>query len=414
MLHGYMTALPETTTPSIQSDTLALMELLLTQHFFAYLLKSFKGKVDPQDMQWYIPRRKINDFALLDSFLSSSGRNWKPLNQSFYKLDSALAAFSNIATGGGWPIISITNYKLIKGAKSAEVILLKKRLAASGDFSTSDSNQLFNSRLKNALKKQQQSFGLAETGKPDKQLINQLNVPVEERIRQMKINIERMRWMPEDNADRLWANIPEFKLHVFEKNKEAMVINVVVGKAANSTVIFSDSLKYIVFSPYWNVPTSIVEKEILPAMEKNSNYLERNNMEIVKINNGIPTIRQRPGGSNSLGKVKFLFPNRYNIYFHDTPAKTLFGNQQRAFSHGCIRLQKPFDLAKFLLKDQPAWDDERIDSAMNQEKEEWVTLLSARPVYIVYFTAWVDQEGVLNFRDDIYGHDKRMADHLFK
>ena len=222
-----------------------------------------------------------------------------------------------------------------------------------------------------------------------------------------------MRWMPEDNADRLWANIPEFKLHVFENNKEEMVIKIVVGKAANRTVIFSDSLRYIVFSPYWNVPESIVEKEIMPSIARNRNYLERNNMEILKYSNGQPVVRQKPGGANALGKVKFLFPNRYNIYFHDTPAKTLFSNQQRAFSHGCIRLQKAFDLAKFLLKDQPEWNDLRIETSMNQVKEEWVSLRSPRPVYVVYFTVWVDQEGVLNFRDDIYGHDKRMAEHLF-
>lgn len=414
MLHRYMTGLPETTGPSIQSDTLALIELLLTKHFFAYLQKSFKGKVDPKEMQWYIPRRKLNNQSIIDSFLNSSGKNWNPLNKSFYKLDSALSVYSSIAKGGGWPMLTITNYKLVKGAKSAEVTLLKKRLAASGEFATNDTNQVFNSKLENALKKQQRSFGFTETGKPDKQLITQLNVPVEDRIRQMKINLERMRWMPEDNADRLWANIPEFKLHVFENNTEAMVINIVVGKAANRTVIFSDSLRYIVFSPYWNVPNSIVEKEILPAMARNSNYLGRNNMEIVKSNGGTPTIRQKPGGANSLGKVKFLFPNRYNIYFHDTPAKTLFSSEQRAFSHGCIRLQKPVELAKFLLKDQAAWDDARIDTAMNQQKEQWVTLLSARPVYVVYFTSWVDQEGILNFRDDIYEHDKRMADHLFK
>ncbi len=414
MLHSYMTGLPESTGPSIKSDTLALVELLLTKHFFAYLQKSFKGKVDPKDMQWYIPRRKLNKQSIIDSFLNSSGKNWKPLNQSYYKLDSALVVYIQMAKGGGWPTIEITNFKMMKGVKSPEISQLKKRLAASGDFLKSDTSQVFNALLEVALKKMQKAYGLAETGKPDKQFITQLNVPLEDRIRQMKINLERMRWMPGDNADRLWANIPEFKLHVFENNKEELDINIVVGKAANRTVIFSDTLRYIVFSPYWNVPQSIVEKEILPSIAKHSNYLSRNNMEILKYSNGIPVIRQKPGGANALGKVKFLFPNRYNIYFHDTPAKTLFSNQQRAFSHGCIRLQKPVELAKFLLKDQPAWDDARIDSAMNQEKEQWVTLLSARPVYVVYFTSWVDHEGILNFRDDIYGHDKRMADHLFK
>ena len=413
MLHRYMTGLLEVAGPAFHNDTLALIEMLLTTHFFGYLQKSFKGKVDPQEMQWYIPRRKLNDQSLLDSFLTSSGKNWEPLNTSYYKLDSALAVYIQIAKEGGWPSVALTNNNMLKGIKIPEISLLKKRLAASGDFAKNDTSQIFNIKLENSLKKQQRSFGLEETGKPDKQLLTQLNVPVEERIRQMTINLERMRWMPEDNADRLWANIPEFKLHVFENNKEEMVIKIVVGKAANRTVIFSDSLRYIVFSPYWNVPESIVEKEIMPSIARNRNYLERNNMEILKYSNGQPVVRQKPGGANALGKVKFLFPNRYNIYFHDTPAKTLFSNQQRAFSHGCIRLQKAFDLAKFLLKDQPEWNDLRIETSMNQVKEEWVSLRSPRPVYVVYFTVWVDQEGVLNFRDDIYGHDKRMAEHLF-
>ncbi|MCY7423063.1 MAG: L,D-transpeptidase family protein [Chitinophagaceae bacterium] len=413
MLHRYMTNFLEPARPEVKNDTLALIELLLTKHFFEYLQKSFKGKVDPQEMQWYIPRRKLNDQSILDSFLTSSGKKWEPLNKSFYKLDSALVVYVQIAKDGGWPLIEIANFKLAKGMKSPEVAQIKKRLAAGGDFSKKDTSQVFNTPLEEAIKKLQKTYGLAETGKPDKQFLAQVNITVEDRVRQMKINLERMRWMPEDNADRLWANIPEFKLHVFENNKEEMVINIVVGKAANRTVIFSDSLRYIVFSPYWNVPTSIVEKEILPAMARNSNYLNRNNMEILKYSNGQPVIRQKPGRANSLGKVKFLFPNRYNIYFHDTPAKTLFSNQQRAFSHGCIRLQKPFELAKFLLKDQPAWNDLRIETAMNQEKEEWVSLRLPRPVYVVYFTAWVDQEGFLNFRDDIYSHDERMAEHLF-
>jgi murein L,D-transpeptidase YcbB/YkuD len=201
---------------------------------------------------------------------------------------------------------------------------------------------------------------------------------------------------------------------VFASDTEALTIKIVVGRAANHTVIFSDQLKYIVFSPYWNVPRSITRNEILPAMKRSKNYLERNNMEITGYSDGIPVIRQKPGRGNALGRVKFIFPNSYNIYFHDTPAKSLFESQSRAFSHGCIRLQKPSELAEFLLRDDPAWTKKRIDDAMSRKSELWVTLREPIPVYIAYFTSWVDETGNLNFRDDIYGHDSRMAQHLFK
>jgi murein L,D-transpeptidase YcbB/YkuD len=254
---------------------------------------------------------------------------------------------------------------------------------------------------------------LKETGIIDNDFIKELNIPISERIKQMKINLERMRWMPAEDVNRLVANIPEYKLYVFDQNKEVFNMDIVVGKEANRTVIFSDELKYVVFSPYWNIPRSIVRNEILPAMNKSNSYLSRNNMEITGHSNGLPVIRQKPGKGNALGKVKFIFPNRYNIYFHDTPAKTLFQRQRRAFSHGCIRLQQPFDLAKYLLRNDSSWTDNKIRTAMNQNREKWVELRKPVPVFIVYFTSWVDQDGLLHFREDIYGHDKRMDQHLF-
>ena len=190
-------------------------------------------------------------------------------------------------------------------------------------------------------------------------------------------------------------------------------MNIVVGKEGNSTVIFNDELKYIVFSPYWNVPRSIVKNEILPAMSRNPNYLASQNMEITSQKGSIPTIRQLPGPRNSLGRVKFLFPNNYNIYFHDTPAKSLFQREKRAFSHGCMRLEDAKKLAVYLLRDQPEWTEDRIQQAMSQGTEKWVTLKQDIPVYVSYFTAWVDEGGALHFRDDIYGHDRRMAERLF-
>ncbi|MEO9206474.1 MAG: L,D-transpeptidase family protein, partial [Gammaproteobacteria bacterium] len=158
-----------------------------------------------------------------------------------------------------------------------------------------------------------------------------------------------------------------------------------------------------------------VRNEILPAMRRNRNYLSRNNMEQTSVSNGLPVIRQKPGAKNSLGRVKFIFPNNYNIYFHDTPAKTLFDLQDRAFSHGCVRLGQPEELADYLLKDNPDWPESKIhDMMVNGGRNTWVKLKNKIPVYLVYFTAWVTKDGTLNFRDDIYGHDAKMKELMFE
>ena len=217
----------------------------------------------------------------------------------------------------------------------------------------------------------------------------------------------------EKDTNYILVNIPEYKMHVFDSGRLQFDMNVIVGTSANSTVIFTGKLKYIVFSPYWNVPESIVKKEILPAIQKNPDYLVKNHMEIYGKPGPVPNIRQKPGGANSLGLVKFLFPNNYNIYFHDTPNRELFTQSSRSFSHGCIRLGEPKKFAQYLLRSDTSWTEMKIDSAMHQPKEKWVTLSKGIPVFITYFTAWVDKNGQLNFRKDIYGHDEKMAAKLF-
>ena len=200
----------------------------------------------------------------------------------------------------------------------------------------------------------------------------------------------------------------EFQLMVYEKDTLSWTCRVVVGKEANQTAIFQGNLKYVVFSPYWNVPPGIMAKEILPELRKNPNYLERLDMEW----HG-DGIRQRPGPGNALGRVKFLFPNSFNMYLHDTPAKFMFEQEKRAFSHGCIRVSEPRRLAIHLLKGDPSWTEARIDSAMTSGNERYVTLKKNIPVSIVYFTAWVDERGRLHFRDDIYDRDQRLMDMIF-
>jgi murein L,D-transpeptidase YcbB/YkuD len=223
-----------------------------------------------------------------------------------------------------------------------------------------------------------------------------------------------MRWLQQEaKGNLIVVNIPEFMMHVYEGNKKAFDMIVVVGKEGHNTMMFNGDLNQVVFCPYWNVPSSIVKKEILPAMQRNPGYLGKENMEITSNEGGLPVIRQKPGGKNALGKVKFLFPNSFNIYFHDTPSKSLFDKDKRAYSHGCIRLQEPVKLAEYVLRNQPEWTPEKIAAAMSTDEQKFVKVKDPIPVVITYYTAWVDENGQINFRDDIYGHDARLAGKMF-
>src|SRR5690606_3701385 len=387
------------------------IEIDLTIHFMRIANSVFTPGVNPEDVQWHIPRRKIDEAAMLDSFLVASKTGWRPMNQAFYRLNEKMSEYALIGKEGGWPEITLGKKKFNEGDKDSLIALVKQRLIISGNFDKTDTSEVFTPTLTEAVKRMQRSYGIKETGIIDQSLVSRLNVPVEERLKQMKINLERMRWMPQER-DGILVNIPEFRLHVFEAGAVVMSMNIVVGKTATGTVIFSDQMENVVFSPYWNVPSSIVRNEMLGRLTES--YLRKNNMEIVGNSGGLPIVRQKPGPGNSLGKVKFIFPNRYNIYLHDTPSKELFKAEKRTFSHGCIRIENPFELAQYLLRNQPAWTDEKIREAMNSKQEKGVKLPAPVPVYIAYFTSWVDREGVLNLRDDIYGHDKRMESHLFK
>jgi murein L,D-transpeptidase YcbB/YkuD len=260
------------------------------------------------------------------------------------------------------------------------------------------------------IQQAQKSFGYKPDGILGASLLKDLNVPVEKRIENILINMNRMRWMPQEPEGRLiLVNIPEFVLHLFEGKNKVFDMNVVVGKEGHNTMMFTGKLSTVVFSPYWNVPPSIVKKEIEPALAKNPDYLEKNNMERTPDGG----IRQKPGDKNSLGKVKFLFPNSFNIYFHDTPAKGLFNQDKRAYSHGCIRLSEPEKMAEYLLKDNSAWPTDKIEEAMNSGVEKFVKVKDPVPVFITYYTAWVDENGLLNFRDDIYKRDAIVMQKMF-
>lgn len=401
------------------SLTLADIELQLTQHFFNYVSYAYTGTVDPEILQWHIPRKRIDAMTLLDSLVENNGRNleeWEPVNNQYRLLKKALLHLYKIEKEVHWEEISLGDAKKAEiGDSTAFVSQMKKKLMLTGDYQVEDTTGRFTPELAEAVKRYQHRMGLNEDGIVGKNVVHQLNIPIKKRIEQLLINMERMRWMPNmTEGNGILVNIPQYELHVFEQGKMVFQMDIVVGKTGSETVVFSDEMQYVVFSPYWNVPPSIVRSEIFPAMKKNPNYLAQKNMEQTGTSNGLPIIRQKPGNTNSLGRVKFIFPNSYNIYLHDTPSKSLFGAEKRAFSHGCIRVQQPAKLAEYLLRDSKEWTPDKIAQAMNKNSEKWVTLEKPVPVFITYFTAWIDQEGLLNFREDIYGHDQRMAERLFQ
>ena len=394
-------------------------ELYLTGQFFAYAAKVYKGTdSDIAQLGWFIPRKKVNITALLDSVIHSKATEtdqFVPLNSQYKKLEAFLPKYYALQKKGGWDSIPRPTKTLHKGEHATIIPAIKERLFELGDLEQADSTNVYDSLMLTAVKQFQQRMGLGADGVIGGKMVDELNVPVDTRVQQILVNLERLRWMPkDDDSNYIFVNIPEYKLYVYDSAQLSFTMNVIVGTAANSTVIFNGNLKYVVFAPYWNVPPSIVQKEVVPGIKNNPNYLAKNDMEITGHSDGLPVVRQKPGQKNSLGLVKFLFPNNYNIYFHDTPNRTLFTAASRSFSHGCIRLGEPKKFAQYLLRaDTAKYSSYKIDSLMNNSKETWVTLPKTVPVFIGYFTAWVDKDGILNFRKDIYKHDEAMAGKLF-
>lgn len=392
-------------------------ELTLTQHFIQYVLHNYdKGYVKRKEMERFIPFKKQDVLTMADSLLNKKHKDNKyfaDVHEPYRKLKEQLALYYKVTKAGGWP--QIPTVKTLKtGMHSPAIPIIKKRLQLTGDMPGADTTQLFNDTLETAVRRFQQSLGYVPTGLVNAQLVKDMNVSAKERLAQILVNMDRMRWLPtEPTGQLIVVNIPEFILHVYEGKQKAFDMNVVVGKEGHNTVSFSGNLSTIVFSPYWNVPFSIVKKEILPKMASNPNYLASQNMEVTGSEGGLPKIRQRPGDKNSLGRVKFLFPNSFNIYFHDTPAKDLFNRDKRAYSHGCIRLAEPEKMAEYLLRNNPEWAPAKIFESMNSDTATVVKLDKPVPVLITYYTAWVDEAGLLNFRDDIYKHDADLMKKMF-
>ncbi|TAG13764.1 MAG: hypothetical protein EAZ35_08020 [Sphingobacteriia bacterium] len=419
-LSGLYHALDRKPVASIlKNPSLLETELMLTGQFFKYAAKVYKGAdIDAAELGWFIPRKKIDLSALLDSMMlkkSSSPDQYAPLNPQYKALEQFLTKYIELQKRDNGDTIPMLKKALRLGDSTEIIGIIKQRLKLYETTVTLKDGNIYDSAMLLSVRKYQQLLGIAVDGAVGNKMIAELNTPVRYRVQQLLVNMERMRWMPAANdSNYILVNIPEYRMHVFEGGLPAYDMNVIVGSAANNSVIFNGKLKYIVFSPFWNIPESIVRDEIVPAMRKDPNYIAKHNMEITGKSGGLPLVRQKPGVKNSLGLVKFLFPNNYSIYLHDTPNRNLFSQSSRSLSHGCIRLAEPVKFARYLLREDTAvYSHKIIDSLMHLEKEKWVTLKKSIPVFLVYFTAWVDKKGELNFRKDIYGHDKKMLTKLF-
>jgi murein L,D-transpeptidase YcbB/YkuD len=388
------------------------------------------GRADPRtiDPNWrWVPRNDnlvqiIND-AIDANTIEALPNLLSPPHHEYVTLKAMLGKYRLIGEKGGWSPLPVT-LSLKPGESDPSVVVLRKNLVITGDLkaATSD-NAEFDNELVEAVRHFEARHGLEPDGLLDPKVIEIMNVPVDFRIAQIEANLERLRWLPNDMGTRhIVVNIPAYELQVHEGEQVPLTMKVVVGANANRTPLFSDLMETVVFSPYWNIPESIATKEILPKIMKDKDYRLRQNIEVVKVGktsevvdpsrinwNAAPSdfqyqLRQKPGAANSLGLVKFLFPNEFNVYLHDTPADNLFDRYTRNFSHGCVRVEKPADLAAYLLRDQPEWTAERIEKAMHANKETHVALKATVPVHIVYWTAWVDAQGLLQIRPDVYGY----------
>jgi murein L,D-transpeptidase YcbB/YkuD len=407
------------------------LDVWLTYLYLHYASDLANGLADlaHADPDWQIrddpfdPVRTLAD-ALERDRVAQSLEDLLPVTAEYGALRDALARYREIERQGGWHALP-RNLRLDPGQRSAAVPALAKRLATTGDYAgtVDDHASVYDNRLQEAVRRFQRRQGLEANAKVRPALVSQLNVPVAARIKEIELSLERWRWLPRDLGSKyILVNIPEYRLEVWDHGRVPLAMNVVVGKTDTPTPIFSDRMTYLVFAPYWNMPADIVEQETLPSVMSDPGFLERANIEVLdKEGKVIPAsdvnledpsayrFRQRPGTANSLGLVKFMFPNQYNVYLHDTPADSLFARATRSFSHGCVRLENPEALAAYVLSDQPSWSADRIQEAMHAEEETTVKLKEPVPVYLGYWTARVSPDGVMQFRDDVYGVDARQT-----
>lgn len=417
------------------------LEKELTGAYLKIASHILRGRIDPQqfDAQWITDRREKDlakhlQQALVEEEIEESLEALEPKFKGYEGLKEALQRYEEIAeTAGDW--VKLPEDLVLKPGDSSEYVSqLSQMLYDLGDAEELKNDvQVYDEEIAAALANFQERHGLQPDSILAVKTIEMLNQSPKRRLAQIKLNLERYRWMPERPEGRhVVVNIPEFKLHVYEGVDSVFSMRVIVGKAFESTTpVFNDTIEYITFSPDWTVPQSIAYEEMLPALKEDPNYLVDRNFKLyegwtegaeeldsrkvkwkkIKEEDFSYRIVQQPGPANSLGKVKFMFPNSMDIYLHDTPADYLFDNNERDYSHGCIRVEDPEMFAKYLLNGQ-GWNRQKIEEYMNKPEPTDVPLSEKVPVFIEYHTAWMGSDGRVHFREDIYGHDAKQLEPL--
>lgn len=425
----------------LDAESAIQLELLLSDAFLRLATHLYQGHFTPAevDPQWQLEQAPLRPGRLLVQALEQ-GRlqetldGLSPHHPRYLAMRSALRQLWRIAENGGWPQFP-AGPSLEQGDRGARVALLRERLQISGDLQMAPraDPELFDAGLTSAVRFFQSRHGLEVDGIVGPRTTAALNVPVERRIDQLLINLERWHWLPRDLGPRhILVNMAGFELELFEEGRSPLWMKVIVGRTYRQTPAFFGRLTYLVVNPTWTIPAKILKLDIVPHLKANPDYLAQQHIRIFEgWKAGAPEIgleqvdwsrvgkrytyyrfRQEPGPDNALGRIKFMMKNPFDIYLHDTPKRSLFDEAVRAFSSGCIRLEKPMELAQRLLEGGE-WDGERLAEAIASGETRHISLQQAVPAYFVYMTAWVDAQGVLQFRPDIYKRDRVMAATLF-
>lgn len=424
-------------------ERLARLEVLLSLGLVRYAADLGQGRTTPHvaDPELFVRRDEVRKEEVLEAAtgatdLDSFIDGYRPQTVRYDRQKVALAEYRALALQGGWEPIP-EGETLKPGMTDPRVSLLRERLRLLGDLKPQNDlaanggdPDFYDVQMEAAVKWMQYRHGLAQDGAVGPKTLAELNVPIAERIEQMILNLERRRWMADNLGQRhILVNLADFLLKLVDEPQTLLDMPVVVGKPYHRTPIFSHVMTYVEINPYWNVPPSIARNELLPKIKQDVSYLAQNNYVLFsdwssgasvidpntvdwsQVNqSSFPyKIRQDSGDGNALGRVKFMFPNRFNIYLHDTPAKSLFSRPERTFSHGCIRVQDPVKLAEFILRESEDWDRARIETAIASGERTIVTLKEPLPVHIVYLTSWVNKDGSVHFRKDVYDRDTALA-----
>ncbi|MBU4316428.1 MAG: L,D-transpeptidase family protein [Proteobacteria bacterium] len=422
-------------------NRLLALEMLLSDAFLLYGSHLLDGRVNPKavDSEWYAEQSRSDMAPILFNAIQSNEiqktlQDLAPGQPAYGKLKEALKRYRQIAAKGGWNAVPYVK-KLQKDDSDPRVALIAQRLAAElGDVDAvseepGPASIIFDDKLETSVRKFQRLRGLNDDGVVGQNTLAAMNRSTQACVKSIEINMERWRWLPRDLGERyILVNTANFSADVMEKDYPVMTLRVIVGMQYRETPVFSHRISYLVLNPYWHVPKKLAVEDKLPMLQKNPYLLMKQKIRIFR-NTGIEEqeidprvidwskvtkynfryrLRQDPGPLNALGRVKFMFPNRFNVYLHDTPARELFDKTVRTFSSGCIRIEKALDLAAYLLKDDPNWTPESILTELDKNKEKTVKLKNPMPIHLQYWTALVDESGDVNFRNDIYERDMNL------